>query len=494
VICRTERSRVLTTAAIAVALALATSCGSDKDSDSGTLGTIDGSSETSDDEGGDEGGDDTVGNGSNLQGAIIDFGEGKTEQSYDELLDSAFVDITQFWADQFPAVYGEDFEPVSGIYAHYPEREDLPPACDGPVPYSEVEGNAFFTSCGDIIVYDDAALLPGLVDKLGVAAVAVVAAHEYGHAIQQRAGVFNLGLPTVDIEQQADCFAGAWTAHVARGESEQLAFGDEDVKSGLVAMIEIRDTPGSDVFDPAGHGTAFDRVGAFQEGFIEGVERCSRFIEEPNPRVDLVFSPDELETSGNLLFGDAVSLLPPSLDTFWVPVLEQNGTEFTPPTLEGYPTDGPYPECDGRAEEEMKGHAVFCADTNTVAIDEQFAGNLYNQLGDLSFGYPIAAAYGDAVQTALGTGLEGEPRVLLNDCLVGAWLVDIVPIPGTEEASNPEQKIVLSAGDLDEVVVTAVILGDDASNTDVNGTAFEKIDAFRSGVLGGLPACESRLR
>jgi hypothetical protein len=38
-----------------------------------------------------------------------------------------------------------------------------------------------------------------------------------------------------------------------------------------------------------------------------------------------------------------------------------------------------------------------------------------------------------------------------------------------------------------------VVLGDEASNTDVLGTAFEKIDAFREGVLGGLPACQARL-
>jgi predicted metalloprotease len=427
-------------------------------------------------------------------GGIIDFGQGKSPQPYDEFLDAAFIDITQYWAEQFPTVYGAEFAPVAGIYAHYPDRADEIPSCAGPVAYSEVEGNAFFTSCGDIVVYDDAALLPDLVERLGVASVGVVAAHEYGHAIQQRAGIFDLELPTVDTEQQADCFAGAWTAHVARGESEQLAFGDEDIKSGLVAMIEIRDTPGSDVLDPSGHGTAFDRVGAFQEGFINGPERCAGFLENPNPRVDLTFTGVDLETGGNMAFDDIVQLLTPSLDTFWQPVLAENGVEFPSPTLEGFASDGPYPACDGRGDDEMRGHAVYCAETHTIAIDEAFAVDLYNRFGDLSFAYPVAAAYGDAVQTTLGIGLEGEPRVLLNDCLVGAWLVDIVPAEGSGglEPSNPNQEIVLSAGDLDEVVLTAVLLGDEATNDDVNGTAFEKIDAFRSGVLGGLASCETR--
>ena len=60
-------------------------------------------------------------------------------------------------------------------------------------------------------------------------------------------------------------------------------------------------------------------------------------------------------------------------------------------------------------------------------------------------------------------------------------------------ANNPNQQILLSAGDLDEAVNTAVLLGDEATDTDVNGTAFEKIDSFRAGVLGGLPACQNRI-
>ena len=35
----------------------------------------------------------------------------------------------------------------------------------------------------------------------------------------------------------------------------------------------------------------------------------------------------------------------------------------------------------------------------------------------------------------------------------------------------------------------AILLGDIGRNVDNVGTAFEKIDAFRTGVLGGLNAC-----
>ena len=432
-------------------------------------------------------------------GGIIDFGDAKPAQTYDNYLNAAFADITAFWTDNYSSVYDGSFEPVQGIYALYPGRTPDPESCDGPVTYDAVAGNAFYTTCGDIIVYDDADLLPGLVDKLGVAAVGVVAAHEYGHAIQARAGVFDLDLPTVSTEQQADCFAGAWAAHVARGESETLTFDDSDVKRGVIAMIEIRDPPGIDVVaDPAGHGSGFDRVGAFQEGFLNGIARCADFIDNPYPRIDLSFSDAEFETGGNLPYEEILAALPIALDTFWVPTLQGSSTAFTSPSLVPIPAGGTPPTCDGRPADDLLNDATYCVDTNSIVYDEVYLQDLYGRLGDLSFGYPIAGAYSDAVQVALGSTLSGEPRVLLNDCLVGAWIVDIVPsgeldANGNQIATNPNQVILLSAGDLDEAVITAIALGDETGSTNVNGTAFEKIDSFRNGVLGGLPACQNRI-
>jgi predicted metalloprotease len=432
-------------------------------------------------------------------GGIIDFGDNKPEQPYDNFLNAAFADITQFWQDNYATVYGDAFEPVAGIYAHYPQRQPLPPSCDGPVPYEAVEGNAFYTTCGDIIVYDDAQLLPDLVERLGAAAVGVVAAHEYGHAIQARAGVFDLNLPTVDTEQQADCFAGAWAAHVALGESDTLTFDDTDVKSGIIAMIEVRDPPGIDVAsDPSGHGSGFDRVGAFQEGFINGLARCADFIANPNPRIDLVFTEQDFVTGGNLAYEEILAALPLALDTFWQPTLDASGIAFTSPTFVAFDPDGAAPACDGQTIDQLQNTATFCVANNTIVYDDVFVQDLYARLGDLSFGYPLATAYSDAVQVALQSALTGEPRALLNDCLVGAWIIDIVPsgeidADGNQIPNNPNQEITLSAGDLDEAVITAIALGDEARTTDVRGTAFEKIDSFRAGVLGGLQACQDRI-
>jgi predicted metalloprotease len=259
------------------------------------------------------------------------------------------------------------------------------------------------------------------------------------------------------------------------------------------------------VADPNGHGSGFDRVGAFQDGFLNGVARCADFIEHPNPRIDLVFlSQEDANSGGNLPYDEILAALPAALDTFWLPTLQGSNITFVSPTLQPFTVDAGAPACDDLPADALVNAARFCATTNTIVYDEGFVRDLYNRLGDLSFSYPIATAYSDAVQVALQSSLAGEARVLLNDCLVGAWIVDIVPAvdengglvvdaDGNILATNPNQQILLSAGDLDEAITTAVLLGDEAASTDVNGTAFEKIDAFRSGALGGLTSCQSRI-
>ena len=428
---------------------------------------------------------------------IVDFGQGKTPQPYDSFLDAAFADVTEFWASSFPTAYGKSFEPVKGVYALYPERTDAPQSCDGAVGYDQVEGNAFYTDCGDIIVYDDASLVPDLVKQFGESGVAVVAAHEYGHAIQSRAGLLGKQA-TIDSEQQADCFAGAWTAHVARGESKTLRFTDADINAGLLSMIYVRDPVGL-VPDSTnnGHGTAFDRVGAFQEGFLNGVARCVDFPKNPNPRVDLPFlTQEEYNNGGNLSYDDTLAKLPAAMTIFWQPTLDASKVAFTPPTVVGFPSAGPYPTCDARKGADLKNNATYCAATNTIVFDEDLARNLLTNGGDMAMAYPIANAYGDAVQTALKSALATDKRVLLSDCLVGVWITDIIPTvdaQGNVGPTNPKQEISLSPGDLDEAIVAAMALADPSADTNKAGTAFEKVDAIRAGVLGGMNACQARI-
>jgi predicted metalloprotease len=435
---------------------------------------------------------------------VIDFGANKEPHDFDGYLTSALSDIEAYWAQEFPTVYGSEFKPLSGgIYAAYPDRTEPIPGCGGSrtSQYSDIKDNAFYCVDGDFIAYDDASLLPQLVDQLGQSAVGVVMAHEFGHAVQSRAEEFNQ--PTILKEQQADCFAGAWAAHVARGEAPGLSFNDDDIKGGLIAMIQVRDPVElSGTVDESSHGTGFDRVGAFQDGFIGGAERCKTFFIDgrENQLINIPFTDDP--NAGNLPLidtnpdpalgpGDVQTLIPKSLTKFWTDTLAADNLTFAAPTVTVLPSGETAPSCDGVDPTAFVDDITFCPSNNTVIVDQQFAENSIRDrlLGDMSVGYLIAQGFSEDAQTLLGSELTSEPRALANDCLSGAWIRDNLP---PQPAKG--RPLYLSAGDLDEAIVTAIVRGDPTADTNVDGTAFEKIAAFREGVLSGLSACQARIK
>jgi predicted metalloprotease len=75
---------------------------------------------------------------------------------------------------------------------------------------------------------------------------------------------------TVLSELQADCFAGAWAAHVA----EQGLLDEGDLDEATLAVFSGRDVPGTQFTDPQAHGSGFERTRAFADGYESGPARC----------------------------------------------------------------------------------------------------------------------------------------------------------------------------------------------------------------------------
>lgn len=451
----------------------------------------------------------------NPNNAMIDFGTNKEPQPYDEFLQLALADVQDYWRLAYPETYGSEYIELSGgIWASYPEREGnpipaYPEGCRGdPEEAYIAEQNAFYCGYGDYMAYDDFNLVPGLVDSFGQTAVGIVFAHEFGHAIQARVG--NQAITegaTVYGEQQADCFAGSWTAHVARGESSTLKFSDEDIRSGLSAMVALKDPliigdengapTGIDVFEGAAHGTAFDRVGAFEYGFNGGAAACKDLETNPLDLLNLQFDQGDnmidIQRGGNTPYdGDPSTdpatapletLLVDDLTRFWTASV----TTFAPPEVVSYPHKGPFPECADVDEDAFPFGVFYCPSTNQLLYDDGFTRTLFSRFGDFSVGYVISNAWSEAVQTELGSSLDGEKRALINDCLTGAWTKDIVP------NGSDTQPFQISPGDLDEAVETALVLGTEGLDANLMGSAFEKIDYFRAGVLGGVGECNRRI-
>ena len=194
----------------------------------------------------------------------------------DQTLEATAGSLREFWAAELPRIYDERFEDLAG--GIQPKTENSPPwTCNRErLTYDDIRGNAFY--CGgeddDYIAYDAANLMPGLNESFGALTPAVVLAHEFGHAVQHRAEV---DAPSVVIELQADCLAGAWVAYAQTSASDPLTVDETALDSSIRAIPLLRDQPGTAAINPKAHGLGFDRVNAFQTGYESGAGECATF-------------------------------------------------------------------------------------------------------------------------------------------------------------------------------------------------------------------------
>ena len=190
----------------------------------------------------------------------------------DNLGAASVSDIEDFWE----AVYGEtfdddDFIPVKQLISWDAAGYDSVEFCGQDTYGLE---NAGYCLPERTIGWDRGQLLPDIKGNFGEIAVTNVLAHEYGHAIQHQARLNAKDTPTLVAEQQADCYAGSYMRWVAEGNSDRFTLSTGDgLNNLLAAVISFRDPVlNEDVYAPDAkkHGSAFERITAFQFGFIDG--------------------------------------------------------------------------------------------------------------------------------------------------------------------------------------------------------------------------------
>lgn len=446
----------------------------------------------------------TDGPTTNLTATItIHPGSGKRKRAYDDTVKAELDDIVSFWANEFPFVFGSPYKvPTKGVFPGYPGRTDIPDCGGMPVDYDNVlKGNAFYCPESDFLAYDDDQLFPAVFRKLGAVPLGVILAHELGHSVQARAGVA-ADTPTIILEQQADCYAGSWAAHLQQENNAQMPFGEADVKNALLALLSFKDPLGADPTQPGAHGSGFDRVGAFEDGFSNGAKKCSTYIDKMPPVLELPVDQGFFVNNGNAPLDDPnnpvlpdpnnpnansgiYGLLITDLPRFWQQQLSSQSVKFTPPKIAGYNASGPFPACDTKLDF-AKSSSVYCPSTNTVDVNITVGKQFYNQFGDFAIGFVVGDGYSEAVQTALGSKLTGAKRALLDDCLTGVYTKDTIPSTSTQA-----NQVTIQAGDLDEAVEAAIEVGDSTSAQNHLGTGFQKVASFRSGVLTGISACKT---
>lgn len=411
---------------------------------------------------------------------------GAGDEPIDQFARNALADLVAFWTDAYPEHFGEEFTPLRGGYFSV-DSEDLDEnaypetgiGCEGSYTAPEdVAGNAFYDPACDVIAYDRA-LLQELSEDYGRFLVPVVMAHEFGHAMQGRFGFAESGRSILD-ETQADCLAGAWTRWVADGQATHVSLREPELDDVVRGYLLLRDDVGSDPDDVGAHGSYFDRVSAFYDGFERGLDTCRDAFGEERLFTAAEFTPYDLD-QGNAAFDDIVEWVGATLPAFWGEVYPAAfGGEFAEPGIAGF--DGSAPGCDGLDGRDLG----YCAEDRTVYIDEtDLAVPAYDEIGDFALATAMALPYALAVRDQAGLSVDDGEAIRSAVCLTG-WYQAQWYDAGFTDVVGAE----ISPGDLDEAVQFLLRYGVEEEvfpGTDASG--FELVGAFRNGFLDGGEAC-----
>ena len=408
----------------------------------------------------------------------------------DRLAGSAISDIEQFWEYAYPQTFGDDFASAKAVISF--DASDFGGEFCGEETYGLV--NAAFCYPERAIGWDRGELLPDLKRAYGDMGVVLVLAHEYGHAVAHQAGLSGKGVPTLVGEQQADCLSGAYMRWVAEDNSPWFTLSTgEGLNNVLAAVISFRDPLLNEGDPDAGvdeHGSAFERLSAFQFGFTDGPSACAAIDmrEIGQRRGDLPVLLPEDQTGELEVNEDSVSSIVEAMGILFEPA--------DPPVL-SFDTN----EAENCTEARPSPPASFCPETNTIVVDlpglQEMGSPSARQdgsslaVGDNTAYSVLVSRYMTAIQAEHGgVSLDTAHAALRTACLTGVATVKM-----TEEVTTSGgDTIALTAGDVDEAL--SGILTNGLVAGDVNGesvpSGFSRIDAFRLGVLSDAERCFKR--
>jgi len=410
----------------------------------------------------------------------------------DQLAAQSISDIEEFWGQYFSRTFPGAFKPVSELISWDPDEYD------GVFCEEETHElvNAAFCPLDNTIGWDRVVLLPALRKAYGDMAITMVLAHEYGHSVQRQARLNRPGTPTLVGEQQADCLAGSYLRWVAESNSPRFTLSTGDGLNNLLAgMISFRDPLLSqrDIYSGGlgdEHGSAFERISAFQFGFTDGPGACARIDakEIAQRRGDLPVALQRNETGEWPVSQVSTRAVVDAMNILFKPP--------NPPTLS---FDAAAAEkC---ADARPSPPASFCPATNTITVDlaglqeigtPQEDDDMLSALSGDNTAYSVLMSrYMMSLQHQKGgLVLDSAEAGLRTACLTGVATTRLANGVSTPDGNT----VALTAGDLDEAV--AGLLTNGLAAGDVNGAAvpagFARIDAFRIGVLGDVTRCLKR--
>jgi predicted metalloprotease len=184
-----------------------------------------------------------------------------------DLINLAAQDIDKFWKAEFAEGNLPYTSPETIL--GYSSSRPIETSCGESIP-----DNAFYCPVDNSIYYDEGLIQAILrAKKFGDFGTVVVLAHEWGHLAQAELGITHSDFWNIQLELQADCFAGAYGRYLAQGKSDLLRLDEGDLEEGSNILYALGDDQMA-WFDPQAHGTRQQRMEAYQTGLDQGTNGC----------------------------------------------------------------------------------------------------------------------------------------------------------------------------------------------------------------------------
>jgi hypothetical protein len=397
---------------------------------------------------------------------------------------NALADVLAYWDETYPQVFGGTFGPISGgfwsIDPHETDPADLPDGACFADDVGELADNAYYCGDDDVVVYDRA-WMAGLVRDHGPFIVAEIMAHEVGHAVQAQAGLDD---PSIVAETQAECFAGGWTRWVVTGHSEHVTVRPKELDPYLLGYLYFGDAVGSSPDAQDAHGSLFDQLSAFQEGYADGPSACAAFDES---RVYTEQEAGRGPGRGGGSYDVVVDGADDVLAGFWDQALTRGfpgtgalGGTLTAPDVRA--ADGPGMVCSGEgAELDLQ----YCPEDGSVRYDAaDLLEPVYDDVGDFAVTTLLGLPYAMAVREQRGLSVDDPEAVTSAVCATG-WLAREAYLGDLDGA-----RLEISPGDVDEAAVVLLRYATEPTVVPESGlSGFELVDSFRQGFVDGGDAC-----